>query len=220
MRTDRNSICTDSELVQLGGLLCCGLAGFPCGKPAFANCESQAKLGRSELVGVIWQTGAFLAGCWQRRLTAELSSCFKQNCACQVWCWQSLVELLVDSVFTCHKRTCDLLMLECRKPASLYSGREEVGWGRLANEHWIFSYERWLDSARDGAEAATLSGMMHKYRLFLLCCGDCLFITVGGFHTLNLCGADTLPNLWVSSRRRTPLYRVFHDFRAEQEVIS
>jgi hypothetical protein len=105
-----------------------------------------------------------------------------QNGNCRV-----LLMLAISVGTSCNvpqcKRSCDWQMLAWWMPTSLYSGHKEVGWGRLANERCIFSYECCLASACDGAQAATLSGMMCKYHLFLLCCGDCLFSTAGGSHT-------------------------------------
>jgi hypothetical protein len=49
-----------------------------------------------DLLADVSQSGAFLASCWKRRLAAELSSSFERICGCQVRCWRSLSELLVD----------------------------------------------------------------------------------------------------------------------------
>jgi hypothetical protein len=56
-------------------------------------------------------------------------SCCERSCGCRVRCWQSLAELLIDSVFTHCKRGCDWSMTDtCLSEAAyLYSGHERVG---------------------------------------------------------------------------------------------
>jgi hypothetical protein len=67
----------------------------------------------------------------------------------------------------------------------------------LTSEHWSFIYEHWLDSACVDAQRARLHGVVYKYRLILLHCGDSLFCTVEGAHNFSnsFCSCSTFM-LW------------------------
>jgi hypothetical protein len=71
-------------------------------------------------------------------------------------------------------------------PASMSVARITIHWpsvAKVSSEHRSFSYDFWLGSACVGAQTAKLHGVVCKYRLLLLCCGDCLFCIVVGSHT-------------------------------------